>query len=60
MQIFTEPYTIKFSKQQKSSLKTLKKYDVNIPDFIRSAIKEKIQNEWANIKMEKENDYCPF
>ena len=41
----TNNYTIRFSKQQAESLQKLKDYDVNVSQFIRIAISEKINNE---------------
>lgn len=43
-----------------SALNKLAQYDVNVPDFIRSAIHEKISREWGNIKYEKERIKLPF
>ena len=45
---------------QRESLDKLKGYDVNIGSFIRSAIKEKIQRDWKQIKEKKVKEYCPF
>ena len=44
-----------FTKQQKkNTLKTLENYGVNVNQFIRLAVKEKIQRDWKEIKEEKE------
>lgn len=51
---------IMISEKQKKSLIKLAEYDVNISQFIRSAIKEKIQREWKSIKESKIKDECPF
>lgn len=40
MKNFTERQTIMITKTQLNSLNILKKYDVNVSQFIRSAIKE--------------------
>jgi hypothetical protein len=50
---------ISFTEQQKKSLKKLEKYDVNVNEFIRIAVREKIQKDWKGIKESKDN-YCPF
>jgi len=59
-----ENYTYKkllsFSEQQKKAFETLEKYDVNINQFIRQAVKEKIQRDWKLIKEEKDNFKYPF
>ena len=65
----TERQTFKLSKKQKKTLSILSsKYDINVSNFIRSAINEKLQREketiYKNYKeinayiCEKEN--CPF
>ena len=48
------------SEVQVNSLKKLKQYDVNVSQFIRQAIKEKIQKDWKNIKEKKERINVPF
>jgi hypothetical protein len=50
---------ISFTEQQKKSLKKLEEYDVNVNEFIRIAIREKIQKDWKGIKESKDNR-CPF
>ena len=56
----TERKSIRLSKQQINSLNTLELYGVNVPAFIRDAIKEKIKREWKGIKAEKERFKPPF
>ena len=51
---------VMISEKQKESLMKLAEYDVNISQFIRSAIKEKIQREWKTIKESKIKDECSF
>jgi hypothetical protein len=50
---------ISFTEQQKKSLKKLEEYDVNVNEFIRIAVREKIQKDWKGIKESKDNK-CPF
>ncbi|MBK9936755.1 MAG: hypothetical protein IPP05_22215 [Cytophagaceae bacterium] len=52
--------TIGFNKVQFNSLQKLKQYDVNVSQFIRIAIKEKIKRDWKIIKEEKEKIKLPF
>ena len=51
---------IGFTLQQKKALETLVKYDVNVNDFIRSAIADKIKKEWKTIKESQKKSDCPF
>lgn len=51
---------IGFTEQQINSFKILKSYNVNVNQFIRQAIKEKLKRDWKKIKYEKHKEYCPF
>ena len=52
--------TIRFSEKQAESLQKLKDYDVNVSQFIRLAIAEKIKRDWKQIKEEKQRVKLPF
>lgn len=52
--------TIRFTGTQAESLKTLESYNVNVSQFIRQAIKEKIARDWKGIKERKNKIKCPF
>ena len=60
MDKLTEIYTIRFTKNQVLSLKKLKKYDVDVSNFIRIAIREKIAKDCKQIKEKKERVKLPF
>ena len=60
MRQLTEIKTIRFSKQQIETFEILKKYNVNVNRFIRQSIKEKLQRDWKNIKLDKEKIKLPF
>ena len=60
MDKLTEIYTIRFTKNQVLSLKKLKKYDVDVSNFIRIAISEKIKRDCKQIKEKKERVKLPF
>ena len=60
MNKYTVIHTIRFSKQQAESLQKLKDYDVNISQFIRIAISEKIKRDWKQIKEEKQRVKLQF
>ena len=51
---------IGFTEQQRKAFETLMKYDVNINQFIRQAIKEKLKRDWKEIKEQKERIKLPF
>ena len=52
--------TIRFSEKQAESLQKLKDYDVNVSQFIRIEIAEKIKRDWKQIKEKKERVKLPF
>lgn len=53
-------HKVRLTKNQSNSLKVLKSYNVNVSQFIRQAIKEKLHREWKGIKEKKSQEYCPF
>lgn len=60
MKELTKRQVIMITETQANSLRVLKSYNVNVSQFIRQAIKEKIKRDWKAIKEEKDKDYCPF
>jgi hypothetical protein len=60
MELLEYKKVIGFTKQQQSALKTLEDYGVNVNQFIRLAVKEKIQRDWKKIKEPKIINKCPF
>jgi hypothetical protein len=60
MKQLTKSKTIRFTKQQINSLNILQNYGVNVNQFIRLAIKEKLQKDWKEIKEIKEKIKYPF
>lgn len=60
MKQYTESKTFKFSKIQMQSINILESYGINISQFARLAIKEKIKRDWKNIKIKQETIKIPF
>ena len=60
MKVNTVRQVIMISEKQSESLKTLKKYNINVSQFIRQAIKEKLKRDWKIIKESNKKEYCPF
>jgi hypothetical protein len=62
MLINTEIINIRITKEQKQTLDKLKGYNVNVSQFVRNAIKEKIKKDYKSIidEFEKSKNYCPF
>ena len=57
---YTVIHTIRFTDKQAESLQKLKDYNVNVSQFIRIAIAEKIKRDWKQIKEKKERVKLPF
>ena len=51
---------IGFTLQQKNAFETLKKYNVNINQFTRAAINEKLKRDWKSIKEKHTKCNLPF
>ena len=49
-----------FTNQQKKAFETLESYGINVNNFIRIAVAEKIKADWKSIKETKTKGYCPF
>ena len=60
MKQLTKSKTIRFSEIQMNSLAILENYGVNVNQFIRLAVKEKLQKDWKTIKEKKDKIICPF
>ena len=57
---YTYKKQIGFTETQRKSLQKLENYGVNVNQFIRQAVKEKILRDWKQIKEEKEKIKLPF
>ena len=51
---------IGFTEIQRQSLLTLENYGVNINQFIRQSVKEKLHRDWKQIKEKHERIKMPF
>lgn len=60
MKKYTYKKLLSFTEQQRIAFEVLENHNVNVNQFIRQAIKEKIKREWKSIKEEKNKEYCPF
>ena len=57
--IYTEIITLKITPLQKKTLDKLKSKNYKVSDFIRQAIKEKLESEKHEI-LKPKAEYCPF
>jgi post-segregation antitoxin (ccd killing protein) len=60
MTLYSEFIGFKISKTQKQTLDKLKGYNVNVSQFVRNAIKEKIERDYDDLKEKSKKEYCPF
>jgi hypothetical protein len=57
---YSEVITLKISKTQKMTLEKLKIRRVKVSDFIRIAIKEKIERDYSELKVKEPKIKIPF
>lgn len=57
---YTYKKQVGFTLQQKKAFETLESYNVNVNEFIRIAVREKLQRDWKSIKETKIKTKLPF
>jgi len=57
---YTYKKKIGFTQQQRKTFETLKEHKVNINQFIRQAVKEKLKRDWKQVKELHNYDGCPW
>jgi predicted CopG family antitoxin len=60
MKNYTKTKVIRISENQHKTLVKMKSYNVDVGEFIRQAIKEKIQREYQDLIPKPKKEYCPF
>ncbi len=60
MKLLVYKKLIGFTETQQKAFETLEDYGVNVNQFIRSAVKEKLKRDWKSIKEKKEKIKLPF
>jgi hypothetical protein len=58
--ILTKTKVIRISQIQHDTLKKMQSYNVDVGDFIRTAIAEKIKREYSDLLPKPKKRYCPF
>ncbi len=58
--LYTEVFTLKISSTQKRTLEKLKSRNIKVSDFVRNAIKEKIERDYKELIEEPEKIKMPF
>ena len=57
---YTKVKVLKITDIQHNTLVKLKSYNINVADFIRDAISEKIKREYSDLMPKPKKEYCPF
>ena len=60
MKRYTKTVGLRVSKTQHKTLVKMKSYNVDVSQFIRDAIKEKIKREYKNLIPKQKKEYKPF
>ena len=60
MEKYTKVKVIKITEQQHKTLVKMKSYNIRVADFIREAIKEKINREYKKLTSKHKKVKCPF
>ena len=60
MNKYTKIKTLRISETQHETLVKMKGYNVDVAEFIRQAIKEKINREYKELIPKEIKQYCPF
>lgn len=60
MKKYTKTKVIRISEVQQNTLIKMKSYNVDVGNFIRDAISEKIKREYKDLLPKLKKEYCPF
>ena len=60
MQNYTKTKVIRISETQLSTLQKMKSYNVDVGEFIRQAISEKIKREYKDLLPKPKKEHTPF
>ena len=60
MQIYTEQISLKISATQKQTLEKLEERKIKVSQFIRDAIKEKLQRDYKELVIKAKKIIIPF
>ena len=58
--LLTKTKVIRISESQLKTLQKMKSYNIDVGEFIRQSIKEKIQREYMDLIPKQKKENCPF
>ncbi len=60
MKQYTKVKVLKITQTQHDTLKKIDSYGINVAQFVRDAISEKIKKEYADLIPKPKKIHCPF
>jgi len=60
MKQYTQTKVIRISEMQLNTLQKMKSLNVDVGNFIRIAIQEKIKRDYKELILKPKKEYCPF
>ena len=60
MKKYTKTKVLRISETQHKTLIKMKGYNVDVSEFIRQAISEKIKRDYSELIPNPKKEYCPF
>ena len=60
MKTLVKTKVIRISQTQHETLKKMQSYNIDVADFIRKAIAEKIKREYKDLLPKPKKEFCPF
>ena len=60
MKQYTKTKVIRISETQLKTLQKMKSYNIDVGNFIREAIQEKIKREYKELILKPKKSECPF
>tara|TARA_R110000868_G_scaffold158420_1_gene386534 strand:- start:10 stop:192 length:183 start_codon:yes stop_codon:yes gene_type:complete len=60
MKLYTKTKVIRISETQLNTLQKMKSLNIDVGNFIRIAISEKIKRDYKELILKPKKEYCPF
>lgn len=60
MKLYTKTKVISISETQLNTLQKMKSLNIDVGNFIRIAISEKIKRDYKELILKPKKEYCPF
>ena len=57
---YTKVKTLRISEIQSNTFSKMESYNINVAQFIRDSIREKLERDYKDLIPKPEKEYCPF